>query len=118
MTPICMRADAGVEQLPHLPRREVGLLHVAAAAGVFLEFLVVTRAGRVDELHRHLGQRFGSHAGQIAQPMPGDRLVRDQFAAVELGVREAHDRLVHPVLHREQPRDARAVQADEPLHAG
>ena len=47
--------------------------------------------------------------------MRRDRGVGPQRAAVELGRREGHDRLVHAVLHVETARYAVAVQTDQPL---
>ena len=72
--------NPGIEQFADLAGDELRLLPVQAALAVGLEFFVVARPGRVDELDGRFGQPRRGHARQIAKPMLADRVVGLQAA--------------------------------------
>ena len=54
---------------------------------------------------------IGRDAGQVGQQVAADRGIGLERAFIKLGRGKIHDRLVHAVLHRQLPRDGRAMSA-------
>jgi hypothetical protein len=116
--------EATPQQAPELGRRALGLPGIARARVFARSLIFPAPSGGVDEDERSGAQWVVCHS-ELAQRLMGD-VRRRLEPSIDLTVRwEAHERLIHAVLHCEHrhhaglgPRDALEPRGGEPLARG